>query len=190
MTAAARPRGHDRFERRISYEIGWTGKVYVDNFLEGYHLRARSSATLRLLDYRSYRDELAALVVAAVEPARRRAGPYRGEADAVALYWWLWPNTMLNVLPGPAADRCCCRSTRTLPRRLRLLLPARAGPADTVDDHAVRRRGAAEDSSICEAVKRGLASGSYEAGRLTRHARAGVALRRLLRAAMAGGGPA
>ena len=181
-----------RFERRISYEIGCNWKVYVDNFLEGYHLPRVHPRLNRMLDYRSYRTELARWSSLQWSPLDAAQGPYRGEADAVALYWWLWPNTMLNVLPGRL------QTNRVLPLgsgRCRVdfdyYYPAAASPAETADDHAFADEVQAEDSSICEAVQRGLASGSYEAGRLNPARESGVwHFHELLRATMAGGGVA
>src|SRR5581483_9917519 len=43
-----------RFDRRVSYELACNWKVYVDNYLEGYHLPHIHPALSRLLDYRSY----------------------------------------------------------------------------------------------------------------------------------------
>jgi choline monooxygenase len=112
-------------------------------------------------------------------------GLYQG-GDAIARYWWLWPNTMLNVLPG-----------RLQTNRVRPLGATRCRvefdyyyPADAAEDAGANDRAfadeiQAEDVAICEAVQRGLASGSYEAGRLNPTRESGVwHFQELLRAAM------
>ena len=99
---------------------------------------------------------------------------------------------MLNVLPGRL------QTNRVLPLgtgRCRVdfdyYYPCRTPPRSTADDHAFADEVQAEDSSICEAVQRGLASGSYEAGRLNPARESGVwHFHELLRAAMADGGAA
>jgi phenylpropionate dioxygenase-like ring-hydroxylating dioxygenase large terminal subunit len=66
----------DEFDRRVVYEVAYNWKVYVDNFLEGYHLRHVHPGLARArrapLSHRSRR-----LARAAVESARRRAGALR-----------------------------------------------------------------------------------------------------------------
>ncbi|MGN6521527.1 MAG: aromatic ring-hydroxylating oxygenase subunit alpha, partial [Dokdonella sp.] len=47
------------FQRRVAYEIGCDWKVYVDNYLEGYHVPHIHPELNRMLDYRSYVTEIA-----------------------------------------------------------------------------------------------------------------------------------
>jgi choline monooxygenase len=89
--------------------------------------------------------------------------------DGEALYWFVWPNTLLNVLP----DRM--QTNRVIP-----LAPGRCRvtfdyfyPPDAVDvesrhanDHAFSDLVQRQDVDMCETVQRGLESGSYRAGRL------------------------
>lgn len=166
--------GH-RFDRRVSYEIACNWKVYIDNFLEGYHLPRVHPALNRLLDYRSYRTELSRWSSLQWSPMDVSQGPYRGGTDAVALYWWLWPNTMLNVLPGRLQTN---RVVPLAPQRCRVdfdyYYPADADAAQRGSDREFADEVQAEDIAICEAVQRGLASGSYEAGRLNPIRESGV----------------
>jgi choline monooxygenase len=170
-----------------SYEIACNWKVYVDNYLEGYHVPHIHPALNRMLDYRSYTTETAAWFslqssplagraadggeAAAPGAARRpdaertaESGPYTaGEA----LYYFVFPNTMLNVLPDRlqtnrvtplAADRCRVDFDYYYPKH------APGGLYD--DDRRFSDEVQREDVAICEAVQRGLASGSYTSGRL------------------------
>lgn len=166
--------GH-RFDRRVSYEIGCNWKVYIDNFLEGYHLPRVHPALNRLLDYRSYRTELSRWSSLQWSPLDVSQGPYGGGADALARYWWLWPNTMLNVLPGRLQTN---RVVPLAPQRCRVdfdyYYPAAADAMQRGSDRAFADEVQAEDIAICEAVQRGLASGSYEAGRLNPTRESGV----------------
>jgi choline monooxygenase len=147
--------------------------VYVDNYLEGYHVPHIHPELNRMLDYRGYRTELSRWHSLQWSPLESAADLY-GNGDA--LYYWLWPNTMLNILPGRL------QTNRVLP-----LGPQRCRvefdfyyPAD-VDDVVRREHDAAfsdlvqkEDVDICERVQRGLASGSYIAGRLNPLRESGV----------------
>jgi len=162
-----------RLQQHIAYDIDCNWKVYVDNYLEGYHVPHIHPELNRMLDYRSYRTELSTWHSLQWSPLESAADLY-GSGDA--LYYWLWPNTMLNILPGRL------QTNRVLP-----LGPQRCRvefdfyyPAD-VDDALRREHDAAfsdlvqkEDVDICERVQRGLASGSYIAGRLNPLRESGV----------------
>jgi choline monooxygenase len=183
----AQPLSDYLFDRRVSYEIACNWKVYVDNFLEGYHLPRVHPALNRLLDYRSYRTELARWHSLQWSPMDTAQGPYGGGPGALALYWWVWPNTMLNVLPGRL------QTNRVVPLdvgRCRVdfdyYYPPDSDPAQRDGDRAFADDVQAEDIAICEAVQRGLASGSYVAGRLNPARESGVwHFHELLRAAYA-----
>lgn len=153
--------------QRVGYDIDCNWKVYVDNFLEGYHIPHVHPALNRMLDYRSYVTELDDFHSLQWSPLESSPGLY-GNGDA--LYYWLWPNTMLNVLPGRL------QTNRVLPigvDRCRVEFDFYYPQDDS--DEAVARRAAdlafsdqvqAEDLGICADVQRGLASGSYVAGHL------------------------
>ena len=158
---------------RASYDIACNWKVYVDNYLEGYHVPFVHPGLNRLLDYRSYRTELSRWHSLQWSPLESDPALY-GNGDA--LYYWLWPNTMLNILPGRlqtntvvplGVDRC---------RVVFDSYSADAGDAARRDaDLAFSDEVQHEDLAICEAVHRGLASGSYEAGHLNPRRESGVA---------------
>lgn len=152
---------------RTGYDIACNWKVYVDNYLEGYHVPHVHPALNRMLDYRSYATETSAWHSLQSSPLDSGDGLYgRGEA----LYYWLWPNTMLNLLPGRL------QTNRVVPRgvdRCRVefdtyyaIDASDAGQARRAADLSFSDAVQDEDIGICEDVQRGLASGSYHAGRL------------------------
>jgi choline monooxygenase len=180
--------------RHVAYDIACNWKAYVDNYLEGYHVPHVHPALNRMLDYRSYRTEPARWHSLQWSPLRApddSADPgLYGDGDA--LYYWLWPNTMLNILPGRLQTN---RVVPLAPDRCRVefdfYYPV-GGPGE--DDGEARARRDAdrdfsdevqlEDLRICEDVQRGLASGSYVAGRLNPLRETGVHhFQELLRAA-------
>jgi choline monooxygenase len=168
-------------DQRASYEAACNWKVYVDNYLEGYHVPRVHPGLASLLDDAAYATTLGRWSSVQSSPLAG-SGPYaRGEA----LYWWLWPNTMLNVLPGRL------QTNRVLPLgadRCRVdfdyFYAPEASAAARIDDQRFSDEVQREDIAICEAVQRGLASGSYVAGRLNPRQESGLWLfHELLRAA-------
>ncbi|HET6545668.1 MAG TPA: aromatic ring-hydroxylating dioxygenase subunit alpha [Rhodanobacteraceae bacterium] len=175
------------FEQRVDYDIACNWKVYVDNFLEGYHLPLVHPELNRLLDYRSYTTETGAWHSLQSSPIDDTDGPYgKGEA----LYFFLWPNVMLNILPGRM------QVNRVIPLeagRCRVQFdycyaPGERGAANTAalrdEDRTFSDLVQRQDIAICERVQCGLASGSYRAGRLNPRRENGVHhFHELLRAA-------
>ncbi len=152
---------------RVGYDIACNWKVYVDNYLEGYHVPHVHPELNRLLDYRSYVTETAEWYSFQWSPLESGEGLY-GSGDA--LYYWMWPNTMLNILPGRL------QTNRVIPKgadHCRVEFDFYYAPDDSDAGRARREADLSfsdvvqdEDIAICEDVQRGLASGSYEAGRL------------------------
>jgi choline monooxygenase len=162
-----------RHVARDAYEIDCNWKVYVENYLEGYHLPHVHPELNRLLDYRHYRTALGRWHSVQSSPLGSASVPYRaGEARYVFLY----PGTMLNLLPDRLQTN---RVVAVAPQRCRVVFDYYAAP--DVDEAAVAadRRFSdvvqREDEAICEAVQRGLASGSYEDGPLNPQREAALA---------------
>jgi choline monooxygenase len=169
---AARIGAVDALERyghhhRVSYDIACNWKVYVDNYLEGYHVPHIHPGLNRMLDYRSYRTETAEWYSFQWSPLESDSATY-GSGDA--LYYWMWPNTMLNLLPGRM------QSNRVIPvgvDRCRVefdfyyaIDDSDAGRARREADLRFSDEVQGEDGTLCEQVQRGLGSGSYVPGRL------------------------
>ena len=167
---------------RSHYDIACDWKVYVDNYLEGYHVPHIHPELNRMLDYRSYRTECARWHSLQWSPLESAGDLY---GDGEALYYWLWPNTMLNILPGRV------QTNRVLPLgegRCRVefdfYYPPGVDPARPLRDLEFSDLVQREDVAICEQVQRGLASGSWNTGRLNPLRESGVHhFHELLRAA-------
>lgn len=165
------------FYQRMSYPIHCNWKVYVDNFLEGYHIPIVHPELAKLIDYKRYVTELAGWHSLQHAPFRAGENVYQAE-NGQAWYWFIFPNIMLNILPG----------------RMQVNIIEPSGPKQCVvhfdyyytdianalekglvkDDLAYSELIQQEDIEICEAVQKGLASPAYDRGRFSPDREAGV----------------
>ncbi len=162
---------------RREYEIACNWKVYVDNFLEGYHLPTVHPGLFKELDYAEYRVETFSRHSSQIAPIRPVAdgtsGRYYtpGEADLSALYYWVFPGWMLNIYPDnmslnvvlPRGPDRCVTVFEWFRKDPRAPGAAEAVARTVAFSHGIQL----EDISICEAVQKGLASGAYERGRFS-----------------------
>jgi len=147
-----------RFLARREYTLDCNWKVYVDNYLEGYHLPMVHPELFRTLDYAQYR----------VEPRRRHStqfAPLRNNPAEKTLYYWVFPNLMVNIYPDNIS--------------LNLVLPLGPDSTYTLFEWFVRRGESPnledtvrfsdqiqkEDIAVCELVQKGLKSRHYDRGR-------------------------
>jgi choline monooxygenase len=155
-----------RFTRRDVFDVACNWKVYIDNFLEGYHLPVVHPGLAKVLDYREYDTELFEWYSLQHSPVRDTAGMY---GDGQAYYYFVYPNVMLNVMPGRlqsnrilplGPDRCRVEFDYYYAQDAAAL--ARVAMDQDFSDEIQH-----EDIQICEAVQKGLVSGFYDAGRLS-----------------------
>lgn len=160
------------FERR-TYTLSCNWKVFVDNYLDGgYHVPHLHKGLDSVLDYSSYTIENGARFCLQSSPMVSRSdhqvGAVRGGQRA--LYYWLYPNFMLNWYEGVLDTNL----VRPLAVDLTEVVfdfyfadvsqPARERNLASID---VGERIQDEDVGICESVQRGLRSRAYTAGRLS-----------------------
>ncbi len=160
-----------RFDRRIDYEVGCNWKVYIDNFLEGYHLPHVHPGLSKVLDYRAYDTQLFRWYSLQHSPLRNNDGIY---GDGNAWYYFIFPNIMLNIVPGRM------QTNRVVPLgldRCRIEFDYYYhgdGAARSVRDQDFSDEIQQEDIDICELVQQGLSSGGYRSGRLSPKRESGV----------------
>lgn len=168
---------------RLAFRRDWTldcnWKVYVDNYLEGYHIPIVHPGLMKELDYAAYRTETHRNHVLQVSPIKAAGGRLRGgdEADEAA-YWWVFPNLMLNVYPDNFSTNLIVPLG---PERTLTIFewffrePERPDVAKRVEE-TVRFSDEIqlEDVAICEAVQRGLRSKTYLRGRYSPKRESGV----------------
>lgn len=167
------------FERR-DYLIDCNWKVYVDNYLEGYHLPTAHPGLFRELDYDQYRVDTFryhSSQYAPIRPARpgtaeaRDRRYIRTEEESKALYYWIFPNVMLNVYLDNLS--------------INIILPVGHDKTLTIFEWYFEQPGTGEgwesmqqiiqfsdqiqqeDIEICEIVQKGLQSRSYDTGRFS-----------------------
>jgi choline monooxygenase len=156
-------------ERR-EYVLACNWKVYVDNYLEGYHVPVAHPSLMRELDYARYRTITHRYHSLQDAPLKKDAQVYAPANDnAEALYYWVFPNLMLNIYP----DNLSTNVIVPLDEEKTLTVfewyfhdtespvaQARIAQAVKFSDEIQQ-----EDISLCETVQRGLRSRSYERGR-------------------------
>jgi choline monooxygenase len=162
-------------ERR-DYYVDCNWKVYVDNYLDAYHIPIVHPGLMKEIDYPKYRTDTfryhsqqlgPVKALKANDTEQRVYPPGLGLKDA--LYFWVFPNLMLNIYPDNI--------------QLNLIVPISHDKTLTIFEwyfhdatsEKVRERVKTvtafseevqqEDISICEAVQRGLHSSTYDRGR-------------------------
>ena len=169
------PLEHMTLFRKHDYEVACNWKVYVDNYLEGYHIPIVHPGLFQELDYRLYKVETAAFHSKQHAPIRSKSEDslYRRNlgdgAEPEALYYWVFPNLMLNLYPDNLQTNLIVPlgPERTLTRfEWYVLEPNSPGVAEEfARSFAFSDQVQQEDIAICEAVQQGLRSRSYEQGR-------------------------
>lgn len=154
-----------------TYDVAAHWALYVDNFLEGFHIPYVHPELAATLADDGYRDELFPHGTLQVGIAREGEPAFEpaqqlGDRPVAAYYAWLWPNTMLNLYPWGLSlnvvEPLGLERTRVrfVPYvwRPELRGVGAGGPLD-----AVQR----EDEEVVESVQRGLRSRLYTRGRFS-----------------------
>lgn len=153
------------------YEVEANWKIYVDNYLEGYHLPFVHPGLTEVVDYQDYKTELSKFWSVQRSPIDDDNGAY-GAGEG--LYVFIYPNTMLNILPGRV------QTNRVVPTgldRCQVEFDFYYTPDSlhrAQQDYAFSEHVQEEDRIICEHVQKGLKSGVYTPGRLSPSREAGV----------------
>ena len=87
------------FHSEEIYNVECNWKVYVDNYLEGYHIPIVHPELANLLDYRAYVTETENWHSLQHSPFKGTESIYSNDGGE-AFYYFIFPNMMLNILPG------------------------------------------------------------------------------------------
>lgn len=170
-----RDRSRDR-----DYTVRAHWALYVENYLEGFHIPFVHPGLAEVVDCGSYATEL--FRYANLQRALAREGepafdppagsPDRG-ARIAAYYFWIFPNLMLNLYPWGLSVNLVVPEA---PDRTRVLFRSYVGDASRLGQGA----GAAldtvehEDEAVVEAVQRGIGARLYRGGRYSPSRERGV----------------
>jgi choline monooxygenase len=162
--------------RSRDYELAANWALYVDNYLEGFHIPYVHASLNDVIDYGSYTTE--PLPWGVLQSGHAKKGESAFDAPAggpriAAYYLWLWPNLMMNVYPWGfsvnvvrplAVDRTRVSFLTWVCDPGRLDRGAGSG-LDRVE---------LEDEAVVESVMRGTASRLYRKGRYSPAREAGI----------------
>jgi choline monooxygenase len=177
-------KGIELAERR-DYYVNCNWKIYVDNYLEGYHIPIVHPGLMKEIDYPRYRTEVFRYSSQQLGPVKEvRPGDAAdrvyapGTGSKEALYFWVFPNLMLNIYPDNISTNVIVPlgHDRTLTifewyfhdahsEKVKERVRKTIGFSETVQQ---------EDIHICEAVQRGLQSSTYDRGRYSMKRENGV----------------
>ncbi|HEV2141388.1 MAG TPA: SRPBCC family protein [Candidatus Dormibacteraeota bacterium] len=181
ITAAGYDVDTMRLIERRDYEISCNWKVYVDNYLEGYHLPIAHPGLFKELEYDNYRVETFRYYSKQHAPIRElKPGEVPGRdrryirmpgAEDNALYYWIFPNTMLNIYQDNISTNVIL--PLGVDRTLTIFEWFFAEPGSGAGWESMQQTIAfsdeiqQEDIAVCEQVQRGLRSRSYDRGRFS-----------------------
>lgn len=178
--------------RSKDYLVRANWALYCDNYLEGFHIPYVHASLAKVLDYGAYRTELhpwSVLQLGVAKWGEDAFEPSEGCVDTgeriAAYYYWLYPNTMMNVYPWGISVNIIRPLAVDLTKVSFLTYVwdrSRLDRGAGADIDRVER----EDESIVEAVQRGVRSRLYDRGRYSPTREQGVHhFHRLLAAALA-----
>jgi len=176
------PLAEGRFDaaRSRDYGVRANWALYVDNYLEGFHIPYVHAGLSSALDYGDYRTELfprgsLQIGVAANDDAIFTLPPDHPDHGQriAAWYFWLYPSTMLNVYPwGISVNLVRPQAVD----RTRVSFLSYVWDASRLDQGAgaALDRVEREDEVIVESIQAGMRSPLYERGRYSPARETGV----------------
>ncbi len=166
--------------RHRSYEIEANWALYVDNYLEGFHIPFVHKGLNESLDYDNYRTILfdGGVLQVGIASGDETAFDIPNQSPdfglrVAAYYYWIFPGLMLNFYPwGLSVNLVVPLSVD----RTRIVYQGYVG------DESMLGKGAGadldkveeEDQEVVEATHRGVSSDSYERGRYSPTKETGV----------------
>ncbi len=162
--------------KRMDYIVNANWKIYVDNYLEGYHVPIAHPGLFKELDYEQYRVDTYPYYSSQYAPIR----PIRNEdaagrvytalqGDDKAFYYWIFPNFMLNIYLGMLQINIIVPLSHDKTLTIFEWYFADPGTPDTwnnlqssIDFSDEIQK---EDIELCEDVWRNLQTGIYTQGR-------------------------
>jgi choline monooxygenase len=165
-----------KYYKRVVYEINCNWKVYIDNYLEGYHVPYVHPELTKFLDYREYKTEVFESYSLQSSPVKDE-GNYFKESGGV-FYYFIYPNWMMNILPGRLQVNIVLPVSYN---KCRVIFDYYYDDPDSDDGKKIIKddleysdKVQQEDIEICEKVQKGLESVAYDKGRFSVECEEGV----------------
>ena len=158
------------FKFRESYEINCNWKVYMDNFLEGFHIPFVHPELNKVIDYKSYKTEIYDRFSVQWCPLDSELSPYGKSGNPQqnkAFYFTIYPNIILNIAPGrlqtnivepKGSKKCVVHFDYHFDNPKKANIEQDAEFSEMVQQ---------EDILICESVQKGLESEGYDKGKFS-----------------------
>lgn len=161
------------FDQRDRYAVKANWKVYVDNYLEGYHIPLVHPDLMGVLDFRDYQTDTMEHCSLQHSPFKDEENIY-GSPDQEAFYYFIYPNIMLNILPGRLQVNRVDATAHNACSTVFDYYYLTPDPARIEQDRLFSDQVQAEDIDICERVQAGLESRAYDRGRFSYDLEGGV----------------
>jgi choline monooxygenase len=166
--------------RSRDYLVDANWALYCDNYLEGFHIPFVHASLNQTLDFSSYACELSPHAILQIGVSRDPADAFDLPADSpdhprpiAGYYYFLFPNTMLNVYPWGVSVNIV---KPLAVDRTRVSFLTYVNDPDRLDRGAGAGldRVEREDEAVVEAVQRGMRSRLYKHGRYSPSQEQGV----------------
>lgn len=165
-----------QFHSRVVYEVNCNWKVYVDNYLEGYHVPFVHPELTKFLDYKKYKTEIFEKYSLQFSPLNEEYNYLKKNGGA--FYYFLYPNIMLNILPGRLQTNIIIpvsfNKTKVIFDYYYDDVSSGNAVKIIIDDLKYSDKIQKEDIEICELVQKGLESKAYNKGRFSVECEEGV----------------
>ena len=151
------------FHSRVEFGANANWKIVVENFLECYHCPTAHPGFSAEVDVHPDRYKLEAHATFSAQFAQAKHSGARGQ------FHLLYPNTSINVFPGPAnlsIGPVLPNGTGRSERYLDYFFAPGVDDEWIEDFFAIDNQVGAEDTVLVESVHRGMASGMIDRGRL------------------------
>ena len=166
-----------KLAERRDYVIDCNWKVYVDNYLEGYHIPIAHPGLMKEIDYAQYRTDTYRYYSQQFAPIRamkpnddteRAYAPGTGNLKE-AFYFWIFPNLMLNIYPDNLSTNLIVPLShdKTLTIFEWFFHETESPKSNERIEKAVAFSDEVqqEDIMLCTNVQKGLKSSTYDRGR-------------------------
>ena len=163
------------YHSRVSYKINCNWKIYMDNYLEGFHIPIVHPKLNDAINYKSYKTETFENFSLQWCHIKSQSSPYKKSiSNQKAFYFTLFPNILLNIAPGrlqtniiEPIDALSCNVHFDY-----YFLDIE--PNQISKDINFSEKIQNEDIDICERIQAGLESNGFDSGILSTEYEIGV----------------